>query len=237
MNKLLVLLGIVLVSLVTACGSSVLVEGVDQITAGGGNGGSGGNDVTITTTTTDSATGGSGGQELPPELTVTYLGPNDGKLPLGSTAHIFDMTLMSKSHTLSINSMEFVLESVDGGSIVGSSGTVYFSNLTLLDVDENPVMGPVELNIVDGMATVTFEDELVLPPGILVPGKPNLFRLVADLSAIEDASGELMGREYKVSLSPFQNVVDLETGISLEKTQIAPQTTLYGKPMQTVVAY
>ncbi|MBU1034351.1 hypothetical protein KKD42_00965 [Patescibacteria group bacterium] len=234
MNRLLVFFGIVLSFFGMACGSSVLIEGGDQITTGGGSGGSG-----TTETSTDTGTGGVGGQVLPPELTVSYMGPTSDKLPIGVAAHLFDFTLMAESHKLSINSLEFVLKSIDGGFLVGSSGTAYFSNFKILDVDGNEIMGPIGLSLAAGetATTVSFDEGLVLPPGILVPGKPNLFRLVADLDATEDSSGEFIGRKYFVSLQPFaQNeVIDQETGLPLEPEQITPQDALNGEPL-TVVA-
>lgn len=241
MDRLLVLLAICLGFTATACWGSVTIGGGEQAASDGGSGGSGGTAATETITT-EPATGGSGGQEQPPELIVSYLGPSDGVLQLGSTDHLFDFSLMAKSHTLSISSIKFVLASTDGaGFLLGSSGTVYFTKFKILDVDGIQIMGPEELILAvgDQSATVTFDESMVLPPGILTPGKPNLFRLVADLSATEDADGELMGKVYFVSLPPFQlgDVTDLQTGLPLEPTQITPQTALNGNPMGTVVAY
>lgn len=233
MKNLLVFCGIVLSFFATACGSAVIIEGGDQ-TAIGGSGGS-----VTTFTTSDSATGGSGGQELPVELIVTYLGPMNGQLQLGSTDYLFDFSLVSKNHSLSFASIEFKLASLNGGLLLGSSGTAYFSNLNVLDVDGNQIMGPAELSHAENglTATVTFDEGFVLPPGILIPGKPNLFRLVADLVEAEDSTGEFIGRAYFVSLPPFtkNKVIDQETGLPLEPFQISPQSALNGKPQTVVV--
>jgi cold shock CspA family protein len=232
MNKLLVLLGIVLVSLVTACGSSVLIEGGEQVTVGG-SGGSGGNDVT-TTTTTDPATGGAGGQEVPVELIVTYLGQTYDKMPLGETAHLFDFSLEAVSHELNVKAMIFLLASTDGaGFIVGSSGTDYFKHFALSVPKGDVIMGPVDPIVAEGSSLAYIQFAKVLK---LHAGEPISLSLTARLSVSEDSSGEFVGREYFVSMPAFETgvVQDLETGQPLEPYQITPQGVLNGKPMQTV---
>ena len=135
-------------------------------------------------------------------LKVEYDGSPAAIVAGAESVRLFYYTLTSNDFLL-MRHQHFSIASTDGGRVVGSKGTQYFTNFRTEDVsNDTPLQASVGYSSVDpsGLsALVTTSEE----PIDLTSSKPRLLALVADIVWMQDAPNELMGHSYTVTLQPY----------------------------------
>ena len=136
------------------------------------------------------------------QLAVTYNGSPAAIVAGAESVRLFYYTLTANDFLL-MRHQHFSIASTDGGRVVGSKGTQYFTNFRTEDVSNDaPLQASVGYSSVDpsGLsALVTTSEE----PINLTSSKPRLLAIVADVVWMQDGPNELMGHSYTVTLQPY----------------------------------
>lgn len=164
---------------------------------------------------------------------------NDGPVASAYSLCAASVTLLDFSHQASIDDVDimreqFVLESTDGGMVIGSNGTPYFTSIKMKAKSNGvTVMGPTELAMSPGatQATIDLADSF-----LVLNGSTKHLQMVATLSCDEDAPGEFLGHHYRLVKKPFMvgDVVDKVYNEPLPTSHMPPQGDIVGNEFQVV---
>jgi hypothetical protein len=135
--------------------------------------------------------------------------------------------LTAPVHGIEIGQQRFEIESTDGGLVVGSNGTKYFTNIKVLDGPVT-VMGPIDPP--SGSPPIsTFSFDLFDSFTIGAQLEREL-TFTVDVACSEDSPGELSTHTYRVHWLPMKkgDAKDLVTMAQLDTTDISPDTEMIG---------
>jgi len=175
------------------------------------------------------------------QLTVSFNGPVTGNIAKGQQdVVLYKFSLISPDNTLEIRNIDFSLAALNGGKIVGTSGTKYFRDLKIKNLDTGETfMGPTDLpsSCVTGSTScaITLTDSRNITAGQTL----NL-AITADLSNTEDADANFFTpgtNQYRVTLGDASaifassDVRVVSTGEFLDTSKIVPNSPIAGNPM------
>ncbi len=167
-------------------------------------------------------------------LTFAFNGPPTGSVAKGKLGVVlYEFSLTSADNDLEIRNLRTKLDGVSGAAIVGGSGTKFFRNIKIKDMDSgNTKMGPKELSgtTTSTSETLTFNDTFNIDAGETM----NL-AIVADLSNTEEYTGQFFDNAYQATWLAFQSadVKVVDTGENLALSKIVPNADTTGNA-QTV---
>jgi len=175
-------------------------------------------------------------------LTLKFNGPAATTIVKGTkTANFYSFSLTNTGGDVQINALRMTLSGLNGGRLMGSKGTKYFSNIRIVNTDNGTVvMGPKE--IINSPTTAIISQSLFFNDAFLLKGGTTMnLSLVADIASNEDAASELIDKQFYASWSPF-----LTGDVKVPATAAAgmtdfnvnnssPRSIIYGNQM-TIVA-
>lgn len=176
------------------------------------------------------------------QLTVAFNGPATANVAKGTLGvKLFNVTLTSPDNGLEIRKLTVTLDGQNGAKVKGSSGTEYFRNFKLIDLDTNQtVMGPLGMPSTVASGAASTGNVIFTDSWNLNVGQTRNLAVVADLSNSEDVTNQFFGSgtsTYKLTLAAFgdTDVRVVDTGEFLATSKIVPNTAIIGNA-QTVKA-
>ncbi len=147
------------------------------------------------------------------------------------TATVLGYSVKVAEHDLEIKNQRLVIESTDGGSVIGSQGVAFFSNVRLTDSQQATVMGPISFttgNIQTPSVGFTLTDSFTISATT-----QRSLNLVIDVACTTDPA--LVGHHFRARWEPMMSGdVNFSTGTALELDRIDPNTEIIGSTFQVV---
>ncbi|USN52686.1 MAG: hypothetical protein H6759_01250 [Candidatus Nomurabacteria bacterium] len=169
-------------------------------------------------------------------LTIAANGPATGNVAKGTqNVPFFKFSITSSESDVEIRNLDFVVEGLSGALLKGTSGTDYFRNLRVKNLDTNAtLMGPTTPSVytnADSKTAINLNESFYIPAG-----KTMNLAITADLANNEDGAAEFFGNQYRVTLGNgalfgANDVRITATGEYLDVAKIIPNSDIAGNPM------
>ena len=179
------------------------------------------------------------------QLTVSFNGPTTGNIAKGSQdVVLYKFSLLSADNDLEIRNIDFHLIATNGGKLIGTSGTKYFRDIKIKNLDTGETwMGPTDMP--SSCTTSTSDCAIQLTDSRnITAGQTYNLAITADLSNTEDSDNNFFTpgtNQYRIDLGTSGSIFAssdvriVSTGEFLDTAQIVPNTTVSGN-VQTVKA-
>jgi hypothetical protein len=179
------------------------------------------------------------------QLTVSFNGPTTGNVAKGQQdVVLYKFSLLSADNDLEIRNIDFHLLATNGGKLIGASGTKYFRDIKIKNLDTGETwMGPTDMP--SSCTTSTSDCAIQLTDSRnITAGQTYNLAITADLSNTEDSDNNFFTpgtNQYRIDLGTSGSIFAssdiriVSTGEFLDTAQIVPNTTVNGN-LQTVKA-